>query len=181
MEMVNGHTWLQREKNPYKLRPGCCWQCTLIRLIPLSASSQNRRYWVHVNASYEGRSHSACKPEWKNKTRVLKISPWLVFSAVWIMKMGERQKKLFVLRSVLDWGFWFVEEFTSWTFSAASWVSHRLLWHLWGWFKKKNDYKMSQDWRLYTWQVTHSLDSFGDVVLHHDKTVLPRTTTPSEV
>lgn len=60
---------------------------------------------------------------------------WLVFSAVWIMKMGGR-KKGFVLRSVLDWSFWFVEEFTSWTFSASR-VSHRLLWHLWGWFKKK--------------------------------------------
>lgn len=72
----------RKNKQTYKLRclrPGRCWWCTLIRLIPFSASSQNRGYWVHVNASYEGRSHSACKMwvyEWKKKTRVLKIPPW---------------------------------------------------------------------------------------------------------
>lgn len=77
---------------------GCCWPCTLIRLISLSATSQNRGFWVHANESDEGRSHLTWHLKWKNKCRVLKIPPWHLTCFLCGLNVCERKKNKDVVK-----------------------------------------------------------------------------------
>lgn len=58
--VTRGHRERKKTCKLRCLRPGCRRWCTLIRLIPLSVSTQNQGHWVHANASVEGRSQSVC-------------------------------------------------------------------------------------------------------------------------